>query len=253
MVWDGSTRRYQVFVPASYNVNTPTPVVLAFHGQGSDSKDMQANIGLDAEATRGGFIVAYLDDLTNDWAEGCNCSEADDLGVDDPGFALAVVDTISANYNVDTSRIYALGFSIGGLFVQRLACENSDAFAGVISVASSMSVPLAQTCSPDFPIDVSVVLGSNDPVFPWTGTSNGIFSVLSIDAMTDEWLTNNSCASTPIRTDSSLGSFDLAITSYETCEGGGSFRVYRIENGQHFWYPGTEGIVSDLIDPLVTN
>lgn len=248
MQWDGSTRRYQVHVSSSYDSATPTPVLLAFHGQGSDSKDMQQALDLDELADREGFIVAYLDDLTQDWAEGCGCAEADNLGVDDPGFALAVVDVLSDNYNVDESNLFALGFSIGGLFVQRLACEFADEFSGVISVASTMSIPLSQTCSPSESIDVTVILGSEDPAFPWTGSTNGIFSLLSVDAMTDEWLGNNHCSNVPSRTNAQLGTFDLVSLEYAECEDGGSFTIHRIEGGQHFWYPGTE----ELIDAAMT-
>jgi polyhydroxybutyrate depolymerase len=222
-------------------------VILAFHGQFSDSKDMQSKTDLDAAANSVGAIVAYLDDLTGDWAEGCDCAQADALGVDDVGFANAVVDEIAAAYNVDQSRLFAAGFSIGGLFAQRVACDSSNRFEGVVSIASTMSVPLSTKCAPSDPVKVMVILGSEDPVFPWTGTSAGIFSVLSVDAMTNEWLTNNSCASTAVNNQSSLGALQLSTSTYATCEGGGAFILHRVEGGQHFWYPGTGALISDLI------
>lgn len=251
--WDGATRRYQVHVSSSYDSTTPTPILLAFHGQGSNSKDMQQALELDELADREGFIVAYLDDLTEDWAEGCGCAEADNLNVDDPGFSLAVVDMLSGTYNIDDARVFALGFSIGGLFVQRLACEYADEFAGVIAVASTMSTPLSQTCAPSEPVDVTVVLGTDDSAFPWNGSTNGIFSLLSVDAMTDEWLANNSCAQTPERTDGQLSNFDLISLRYSQCESGGSFNLHSIEGGRHFWYPGTEALVYSAMSGSVAD
>ncbi|NND72937.1 MAG: hypothetical protein HKN43_15285 [Rhodothermales bacterium] len=245
--WDGETRRYQLYVPPSYDPAVPAPIIVAFHGQGSDSKDMQSKTDLDAAAGGIGAIVAYLDDLTGDWAEGCDCAQADALGVDDVGFAGAVIDEITASYNIDSRRVYAVGFSIGGLFAQRIACDSSSRFEGVVSIASTMSVPLSTNCAPSDPVKVTVVLGSQDPVFPWNGTSVGIFSVLSVDAMTSEWITNNSCASTPVQRQTSLGSLPVATSIYATCEGGGAFVLHRVEGGEHFWYPGTGGLVAEFV------
>jgi polyhydroxybutyrate depolymerase len=245
--WDGESRSYQLYVPSSYDQNQSAPLVLGFHGQTSDAKNMQQHTDLDAAATAGGFLVAYLDDLVGDWAEGCNCAKADALNVDDVGFALAVIEEVSAEYNIDPSRLYAVGFSLGGLFVQRLACEKSDIFEGVVSVASTMSATLAANCSPTTSIDLAVVLGSSDPVFPWAGTNAGIFSVLSADSTVSEWIVNNGCAEHPLQSQSMLGSRTLNTSSYETCEGGGSVFLHRIEEGIHAWYPGTGELVGAII------
>lgn len=35
-------RRYRLHIPASYNVNTPVPLILSFHGRGKDAEYQEA-------------------------------------------------------------------------------------------------------------------------------------------------------------------------------------------------------------------
>ena len=56
---DGRTRTYIVHIPPKYNPKQPTPVVLAFHGGGSNAEQMVRFCGLSEIADKEGFVVVY--------------------------------------------------------------------------------------------------------------------------------------------------------------------------------------------------
>lgn len=60
------------------------------------------------------FFVVYPLSIGNEW----------ELGVDglDVDFVDQLITSLSSSYNIDQDRIYAAGFSYGGLFVHDLAC-----------------------------------------------------------------------------------------------------------------------------------
>ena len=60
---------------------------------------------------------------------GSCCGSAVSQGVDDVGFVNAMIDAVDAAYCVDPKRVYAAGFSNGGMLSNRLACELGDRVA----------------------------------------------------------------------------------------------------------------------------
>tara|TARA_B110000263_G_C15285732_1_gene500682 strand:+ start:1771 stop:1935 length:165 start_codon:yes stop_codon:yes gene_type:complete len=46
--------------------------------------------------------------------------------------------SFSGDFNVDSKRIYASGFSNGGFFAYSLACYKSNLFASIASVSGTM-------------------------------------------------------------------------------------------------------------------
>lgn len=54
---DGRTRTYIVHVPPKYDPKQPTPVVLAFHGGGSNAEQMVRFCGLNGKADQDGSVV----------------------------------------------------------------------------------------------------------------------------------------------------------------------------------------------------
>src|SRR5437660_516926 len=55
----GRTRTYLVHVPPGYEAQKATPVVLAFHGGGSNAEQMVRFSGLNEKADRAGFLAIY--------------------------------------------------------------------------------------------------------------------------------------------------------------------------------------------------
>src|SRR3954464_4789862 len=87
ITYQGRQRRYLLHVPDSPG-NT---LVLAFHGGGETPENQQQISGFDTLADRFHFIVAYPEGIERSWADGRGTTDADRQGIDDVGFAKAVV------------------------------------------------------------------------------------------------------------------------------------------------------------------
>jgi polyhydroxybutyrate depolymerase len=104
---DGRSRTYIVRVPPKYDANQPTPVVLCFHGGGSNAEQTVRFCGLNEKADKEGFIVVYpngtglLNRLT--FNGGNCCGYAMQNKVDDVAFVRALLDDLSKVVNVDAN------------------------------------------------------------------------------------------------------------------------------------------------------
>src|SRR5690242_20590722 len=128
---EGLRRTYLLHIPPQASDAKPLPLVLSFHGAGSNATVMRAYTHMDRAADRDGYIVAYpngssgLGDKFLTWNAGNCCGPAQLLRIDDVGFSLNVLDDIAARANVDKSRVYATGLSNGAMMAYRLAAEAS--------------------------------------------------------------------------------------------------------------------------------
>ena len=104
----GRTRSYIVHIPPKYDPKQPTPVVLAYHGGGSNAKQMVRFCGLSEKADKEGFIVVYpngtgrLERMLT-WNGGNCCAYAMWNNVDDVGFTRALLDDVAKVASVDPS------------------------------------------------------------------------------------------------------------------------------------------------------
>jgi polyhydroxybutyrate depolymerase len=90
----GRTRTYIVHVPPKYDPKQPMPVILAFHGGGSNAEQMVRFCGLNEKADKEGFIVVYPNGTGRlpgmlTWNGGNCCAYATWNNVDDVGFTRA--------------------------------------------------------------------------------------------------------------------------------------------------------------------
>ncbi|MCX6170255.1 MAG: alpha/beta hydrolase-fold protein [Ignavibacteriales bacterium] len=236
-------RTYHIFVPESYTVQgDPAPLVFVFHGAGDTGINFENYSGLDNEALNFGAIVVYPDAKTANWNEGCDCNIASRLQIDDLGFVKFLVNKIKKEYKIDSSRIYAVGFSQGGLFAQYIACAASDLFAAVAIEAATFSVPLSENCFPKQSKNILMINGTTDHVLPYEGNLNdGKFSLLSANAAIKLWAAKNSCSSTPVVEyfQNSTG-FKIRKEIYGNCRDAVEVVIYIVENGGHDWFLSPE-------------
>jgi polyhydroxybutyrate depolymerase len=150
---DGLTREYRLYVPALYNPAQPTPLLLNLHGYTSNNAQQQVYGNFTSIADTANIILIHPNgtfDANGDrfWNAGFSAS-----GPDDVGFLLALIDTISAQYNIDPARIYTTGMSNGGYMSYELACQ-TNRFAAMASVTGTMVTQAFNNCSPTRPIPV---------------------------------------------------------------------------------------------------
>lgn len=244
----GLTRKYLVHVPPSYNSNTPTPLVLAFHGGGGDMNYMARDeyYGLISKSNREGFVVAFPNGYSKfksgifaTWNAGNCCGDARDKKIDDVGFVRTIVSNISNQMNIDRNRIFATGMSNGGMISYVVACELPDIFKAIAAVAGTDNTI---TCSHKTPISILHIHAKNDDHVLFNGgAGEGAFkdeskvtNFTSVPATIARWVEYNKCSESPDRVLTVNGAYcDL----YSVCANGTQVKLCVTDTGAHSW-PG---------------
>lgn len=250
---DGAIRTFHLVVPPRGAASQP--LLLVFHGSGSSGRRARALSGLDSIGVHRGYVVAFPDAPIGNWAENCDCSIADRAGVNDTGLVRAIVDTLDARLGIDRARVYAAGFSQGGLFVHRLACEMAGLVNAVASVAAPMSAVLAERCRPERPVGVLVLQGTLDDAFPYEGRAQGTRTLLGARGTAAFWRILNRCTGgIRARTlpDPVPDGTSVMIESAVSCADDVGVTLITVDGGRHEWNPSrdaaTGGLLLDFFD-----
>lgn len=244
----GLERKVVVHVPRAAEAGQPLPLVLALHGGGGFAEFMadDARYGLIRAADEGGFIVAFPNGYSRfaggrlaTWNAGACCGDARDRQVDDVGFLRAVVAQLQAHAHIDSARIFATGMSNGGMMAYRLACEASDLFRAVASVAGTDNT---LQCTPARPVSVlHIHARDDDHVLFEGGAGPGAFrdaskvtDFTSVPETMRRWAQRDRCEGAPQRTQSFAGA---SCEAYARCAQGVRVELCVTDSGGHSW-PG---------------
>jgi len=136
----GIDRSYIVHIPPG--VSGPAPVIIAFHGGGSNAEAQQRYSEMGKLADREHIIVVYPNGTGSQrmrvWNAGTCCGSAPAKRIDDVAFIRAVVSDVAKRVAIDRTRVFATGFSNGAMMVYRLAAEAPDLVAAIAPVSGSM-------------------------------------------------------------------------------------------------------------------
>src|SRR5690606_1244751 len=135
---NGTARSYELFVPVTYRPDNPSALVLNFHGLLGNPAQQADWSQFNQSAQLRGMLVAYPAGIGNSFNAGACCGEANSQGVDDIGFARALVDKLLAEHCIDPRRVYVTGMSHGGHLAHPLESDAADAFAAAASVTGVM-------------------------------------------------------------------------------------------------------------------
>ena len=232
IVHDGIEREYILYVPNSYDGTSAVPLLLNFHGFGGSASQFINDADMRAEAEANSFILVYPQGSCLNGAshwnpcpiDGDNKSTADDVG-----FVEAMISEISSQYNLDMERIYAAGYSNGGMMAYGLANYKSDLIAAVASVSGAMLNCIGPT---SHPMPVVHLHGTSDGVVSYNGSNDWN----SVQSTLDYWTSFNNTISTPtINVDTSSG---MTIEHYVYSQGDNSVSVehYKYIGGDHVWF-----------------
>lgn len=218
---EGVSRSYDLFVPASYDPTAAAPLVVNFHGLfGSPSQQAEFS-QFDPIAEAHGMLVAYPEGVGASFNAGGCCGQASSDGVDDVGFARALVADVSIKMCVDPQRVYATGMSNGGHMAHRLACEAADLFAAAASVTGILHVA---GCTPARPISMIQFHGTSDLIVGYDG----------VPEMMAAWADRNGCEPT---TEVIFEQGDMRCETWPGCDAGVAVSLCTIDGGGHCW-PG---------------
>jgi polyhydroxybutyrate depolymerase len=182
----GSNRSYLVHVPVGYDAGKPAPIVLNFHGFGSNPEKQNAISAFEPLSDREGFIL-----VTPDGGLGWRFMQS--ARDSNTAFIRDVVASVRADLCVDPKRIFAAGKSQGGFMSSWLGCVAPEIVAAIAPV-SGMYEP-TESCGS---IPIMQFHGQADSTIPFGG---GKVLVLgnypgAVPVM-EKWSHTNRCTGTP--------------------------------------------------------
>ncbi|KAJ6528254.1 carbohydrate esterase family 1 protein [Mycena vulgaris] len=230
----GRDRSYSIHLPSNYSETKPYPLVLGFHGSSSIGFFFEADTGLSGSKYSADKIMVYPNGVGGAWA-GANYSEA--TVPEDLGFVSDLLDEIRAGWCIDNSRIYATGLSIGGGFVNTIACsEVGGQFAAFAAGSGSFytdSSGVTGGCTPArSPIPMLEIHGGSDPDVHYAGGPGEGGTEPAIPDWLSWWALRNNC---PSNTTETLFNGDVHHTVWE-CNGvEGVLQHWKVDDMGHCW------------------
>jgi polyhydroxybutyrate depolymerase len=227
----GRMRTFFVHVPTSHDPETPTPVVLSFHGFNSNATQQQLLARMNDKSDAAGFIAVHPEGtgVPQSWNAGACCGSAMQNDVDDVQFVADLLDDLAAVACVDPERVFSTGMSNGGFLSHRLGCELSDRIAAIAPVAGMNGVA---ECSPPRAVPVIDFHGTADMIVLYDGGGAGNW--LSARATIAGWADHNGCA------DELAVQFNEGDSRCEhavECPADGTAILCTVQDGGHTW-PG---------------
>jgi len=163
------TRTYLLHVPPAYDRAQAAPLVLDFHGIGNTGASEAASSPYPPQLDPAGVVMAFPDGMKGPAGTAWNVGPCCVAGVDDVGFARAVVADVAQAACIDAARVYAVGVLTGGGMAYTLACQAADVFAAAAPAAFDMLSETVGSCVPARAISVIAFRGTNDPRVPYAG------------------------------------------------------------------------------------
>ena len=236
---DGLTRDHITYVPSGYVPGTPVPLVFVMHGFTQSASAIMGVTGFNDLAQQEGFIVTYPNGVNNGW--NTNSPFPGGSTADDVGYIGALRDTLVAQFSIDTTRIYACGFSAGGYMSHKLGCESPKCFAAIASVSGTINSGAVDDCAPQHTPGVLQIHGTSDFIVSYNG---GIFSGLGVQEVLDLWTSNLACATLP-----TITPYNASVEQqvYAPCNGNASVVHYKIDGGGHTWPTGASFSATNVI------
>jgi len=198
-------------------------------------------------ADRKGFIVVYPSGVGGNGLRIWRVQPGDGL-TKDVRFISDLIDTLSAAYNIDSTRIYANGLSNGGGMSFALSCTLANRIAAVGMVGAAQTLPWEWCGGREAvgggrwagrPVPVISFHGTADPVVPYNGGSSRISSrpFPNVPNWSANWARRNRCRSTPLE---SKVSSDVTRREYTACADNATVVLYTIHGGGHTWPGGLQ-------------
>ena len=234
-------RSFYLNVPTSYNPETATPLLLAFHSRTTTGREIMASSEILPWAASMNIIVVAVNGAVyegaSSWNAGNCCTNATTYEENDVLLTSTIIDYVKTQTTIDSNRVWAMGHSNGGMLSYRLACDLSDKITAIAVVAGAL---VDDTCTPTKPVSTLHIHGNLDPTIPFQG--GGKFETPSIYHSVQDMAHRNSCAGSP--QESSDPTEERYIWS---CTSGVETQLVNYQEQIHNWSPGyTEEILRFL-------
>ncbi len=265
---DGVTRWYLVSTPSptapsptavstasspKAGATIPRPLVVNFHGLAEGAAIQSTTTMFGQLGQKDGFVSVFPNGTGNpvQWNTSATSNPNPDLE-----FVTAMLDQLESTVCIDTSRVYATGFSDGSFMVSLVACTMSDRFAAIAAVSGLVD---PTPCHPTRRVPVIAFHGTADPILFFNGgvgtatlnralgrgSPSGSSTTTAppkvslhgsgYPANVQAWAVRDGCD--PHSTDAKLSS-QVILRTYR-CPAGTDVEFYIILGGGHAW-PGSK-------------
>lgn len=225
-VWIGfSRRKYILELPDGYDPTKAYPLIFAFHGAGSDAEGFRSDeygglapvVGEEAVVVYGEakryFTPPPLPEIPGWTLRLWDQNSSNDLDYFD-----TVLEEVSSEVCVDTSKIFATGHSSGAFFSSRLGCVRGKVLRGIAPLAGAV-IGSMERGDCEGQVAVWIEHGTVDPRVPF---ERG-------EELRDYWLAANRCSD--VATVVQSGS--ETCTNYTDCDEGYPVSWCVAEGGGH--------------------
>lgn len=225
------------------------PLLLVYHGAGGTADGILLGTNLGGAGVKAGMIVVALDAVAGSagrWAT----NPADLAVVDDVEFSRQVVADVAKKFPVDTTQVYAVGYSRGGDFVYQLACR-APKFARAVAAVSATTLYTSQewceaSANQAVHPQLTIVLGTQDPIMPWDG---GLPNRMGGPQTAAYWAARYNCGTqaptqTPV---AARAGYQVTALRYGPCARG-AVTLYRVEPLAHDWASLAFDVESTLVN-----
>ena len=233
---NGKTRTYYLYVPEGLPANSP--LVITCHAVGGSGYSEFSADGWKPMADKENFIVAYPDGIASGyhWKFNSYTNGWDLTGMTDVNFMLAIVDSVKKEYNIDATRVYMSGFSIGGEFVYHVANNAADKFAAFVPI-SGCSNPATVTVTASRPV----------PIFHVHGTADNIYLFQDAQSCIQAWVAAQHCDAAVTTTESGF-----ECRRYKNGDGDTEIVFCIKQGGSHDWYASATTAIWDFCKQYTT-
>ena len=228
---EGELREYLTYVPEIYTSSgIARPLLFNFHGGSGSASGQVYTADFRPIADTANFILVYPQGtFGSTWNSSLPTNPRTKMFVDDFGFVDAMIKKINSDYifGIDTTRVYATGYSNGADISLSLACVRSDKIAAVASVSGLLDRHTAENSNP-LTVGVLSIHGTNDFSRPYEYGLDGYY--FTIDELNTYWSSINGFSGQPQKE-----TYDVAGLSVEYLKYGKMIEHYKVNGGDHIW------------------
>lgn len=201
LTFDGQRRTFIIDFPSTYSqaaMRSGAPLIVAFHGATRDPKYIRTMTQFSNPKLNPDHVVVYPQGI-NDYWQGSPYAAP---GVNDIGFINRLLNKLSSEYCLNTSKFFATGHSNGGGFTNTIACWPglSGRFAAFAPFSAAVYVGSRgpkDECKPDHRMTPMLEMhGQSDAVIPYNGGSvaNGMDTTPPVLYWLRHWVLRNGCS-----------------------------------------------------------
>ena len=257
------TPSYRLMIPTNYNPAVVSPLALILHGHTQTANSFAAqHPALSLHAQANGLILVLPDSTDDERGTGWNNTDPPPgaYAVNDVSYLLALIDHLDATLALDRKRLYAGGFSSGGVMTHYLGARTTNVFAALASIEASIGsdkgTGVIVTNPPAAgPMPMLILNCTNSCTRPYYGgpADEGVIVTAAIDAAY-YWTNANRCAPLPAMSTNYFVTNNGTINRFAACPPNGLGPMALVTNlviREHYQTtcaPGTEVLFVTLTD-----